>query len=91
MADHKGARCCGRCLGRGWYRKGKLTVDCERGCSRVEPAPVRLSAGMLGEEDRKRARRIKAALVYYCGDACGDDAEYQADIAFLDRLLGKGE
>lgn len=60
MADRKGTRVCGRCLSRGWYRKGKLTVDCERGCPRVEPTPVRLSADMLGEED---IRMLKIARV----------------------------
>lgn len=104
MADHKGARCCGRCLGRGWYRKGQLTVDCERGCPRVEPTPVRLSADMLGEEDLKQVMVYleelrpfyEAAYRLYAKHTGGQIHNERLDglittMVKIDRLLGKGE
>lgn len=90
MADRKGTRVCGRCLSRGWYRKGQLTVDCERGCPRVEPTPVRLSADMLGEEDRRNLLELRNLAYLRSIQLCGalrHDAK--ACIAWADRLLNK--
>lgn len=34
-------------------------------------------------------RRIRAAMVYHCGDALRDDPEYRADLATLDRCIAE--